>query len=61
MQGNVFTSIALARNIQAPALVLRELVKPALQELQVVSGFRNLTPQHKESACEPNSREKTGM
>lgn len=36
-----FTSVALSCNIQLPALVLWELGKPALQEIQVVSGFRN--------------------
>ena len=41
---DLLTSIALARNIQVPAFILWELVKPALQELQIVSGFRNLKP-----------------
>jgi len=41
LDSNGFTSIALSCNIQVPALVLRELGKPTLQELQIVSGFRN--------------------
>jgi ABC-type long-subunit fatty acid transport system fused permease/ATPase subunit len=36
------TSIALSCDIQVPALVLWELVKPALQELQIVPGFRQI-------------------
>lgn len=40
----LLTSVALSCDIQVPALVLRELGEPALQELQVVSGFRN--PKH---------------
>lgn len=36
----LLTSVALPCNIQVSALVLRELGKPALQELQIVSGFR---------------------
>lgn len=53
-----FTGIALAGNIQVPALVLWELVKPALQELQIVSGFRNLKPQHKNQLDNANYKKK---